>query len=129
MARRARQSPEWVPRLTREDILWRASRTSKHLRESTDFIPQTKLTFKRTGTDLKLDGSEDALIDSPLQKYWLDKRVRGGRDMPTWGADFCAAKDDEGPKDVYQLIETAENPHLCPRGERSKSRGAKSRTT
>ena len=121
--RRVRQSPEWVPRPTRGDIFWCASRTRRHPRESTDFIPQTKLTFKRAGTNLKLNGSEDALIDSQLQKYWLDRRVCDSRDTSTWRADFCAAKDDEGPEEAYELIETLENPHSCPRGERSQERG------
>ena len=46
------------------EFLWCVSRTWRHLRESTDFIPRTKLMFKRAGANLKLDGSEGALIDS-----------------------------------------------------------------
>ena len=43
--------------------------------------------------------------------------------MLTWGVEFCAAKDDGGPKDVYNLIETLENPHSRPRGELPRGQG------
>ena len=107
------------------EFLWCVSRTWRHLRESTDFIPLTKLTFWRTGANLKLDRSEAALIDSQLQKYWLDE--------PTRTADFCAAKHDEGPRGVNEPIETLENPRANQtrahvRGD-PKRRGAKSGKT
>ena len=115
LVRRVTQNPDWVPPLTRGDIHWRASRTWQHLQKSTDFIPLTKLTFWRTDANLKLDRSEAALIDSQLQKYWLDE--------PTRTADFCAAKHDEGPRGVSEPIETLEIPHSRPRGERPQEQG------
>ena len=123
MVRRVTQNPDWVPPLTRGDIHWRASRTWQHLQKSTDFIPLTKLTFGRTGANLRLDGSEGALIESQLQEYWLDERVCDGRGAPTWRADLCAEKDDDGPQHVYELTETLENPHSCPHRERSQGQG------
>ena len=49
--------------------------------------------------------------------------MRDRRDMPTQRADFCAAEEDKGPKDVNEPIETLANPHSCSREERNQGQG------
>ena len=64
------QNPNGVPKLTREEVLYLIAKTCKQCLENTDFQKQVRKDFYATGTCIALDGSEDALLDSCLLRYW-----------------------------------------------------------
>ena len=105
LSRYIKASSEWAPRLTRGDVLWCVSRTWRRLVSDGEFLPKTKLCFKRTGSNLKLGGSEGALLDSAVLPYW------GKLGMKEWRANFLqSAADGEipTPKTPYELVQTFE---------------------
>ena len=84
--------------MSRQGILWCVSRTWSKLASDGKFIPESKLCFKRTATNLKLDGSGAHLMDSVIAEYW------GKLKMSEWRRDYVESEKNSKPADLYALI-------------------------
>ena len=100
--------PHGVPKLTRDEILRIVDRTHKQL-ESTPGHPATvRDQFRKTGTTISLDGSEDICIDEKLRPYW------DALGMPTWRQEYLEgikSGEIERAPNALELIRSLENPH------------------
>ena len=112
VATKMQQRPTGTPQLTRAEILYVVAQTQKELLQERGFAQTVRKEFYGTGTCVALDGSEDCLISSHLKKFW------GREGIAEWREKYLGDLRDsviQKPGDVFQLIESFENPHV---GER-----------
>ena len=51
------------------------SQTWAELKAGKDYLPKTAIAYKRTGTNLRLNGSEDIFLDEELKHLWNDPSI------------------------------------------------------